>query len=244
MVNDSHFQIWKDWGVNAWPTLAIVDPAGNVVTERSGEGFYPEFKETISSLVGKFGAEGLLDRRPLKLKLEKQGLPQTVLSFPGKVRVDAKGGRLFIADTDHNRIVVAALDSGKVLAVIGSGRKGFRDGDFATAEFNRPQGVALSGAGDTLYIADTNNHALRAADLAGRTVTTLDGTGAQASAYPPAPARRPVWRQFTLGSGERRQRPLHRHGRVSPDLEDGPGEQAHRAVRGNGRRGLHRRAAR
>ncbi len=185
VVNDSHFQVWKEWGVNAWPTLAIVDPAGNVVTERAGEGFYPEFKEIISSLVGKFGAEGLLDRRPLKLKLEKQGLPQTVLSFPGKVRVDAKGGRLFISDTDHNRIVVAALDSGKVLAIIGSGKQGFRDGDFATAEFNHPQGVALSAAGDTLYIADTNNHALRAADLAGKTVTTLDGTGAQASAYPP-----------------------------------------------------------
>ena len=185
VVNDSHFQVWKEWGVNAWPTLAIVDPAGNVVTERAGEGFYPEFKAIISSLVGKFGAEGLLDRRPLKLKLEKQGLPQTVLAFPGKVRVDTKGGRLFIADTDHNRIVVATLDSGKVLAIVGSGRQGFRDGDFATAEFNHPQGVALSAAGDTLYIADTNNHALRAADLAGRTVTTLDGTGAQAADYPP-----------------------------------------------------------
>ena len=185
VVNDSHFQVWKAWGVNAWPTLAIVDPAGNVVTERAGEGFYPEFKAIISSLVGKFGAEGRLDRRPLQLKLEKQGLPQTVLAFPGKVRVDAKGGRLFISDTDHNRIVVAALGSGKVLAIIGSGRQGFRDGDFATAEFNHPQGVALSADGTTVYVADTNNHALRAADLAGRTVTTLDGTGAQAADYPP-----------------------------------------------------------
>jgi DNA-binding beta-propeller fold protein YncE len=186
VINDSRFQVWKEWGVNAWPTLALVDPAGNVVTERAGEGFYPEFKETIASLIRSFGAKGLLDRWPLKLKLEKHGLPQTVLSFPGKVRADAKGNRLFISDTDHNRIVVAALDSGKVLAVIGSGTRGFRDGDFSAAEFDHPQGLALSSNGDTLYIADTDNHALRAADLRRHRVATLDGTGAQASAYPPA----------------------------------------------------------
>jgi DNA-binding beta-propeller fold protein YncE len=186
VINDSRFQVWKEWGVNAWPTLALVDPAGNVVTERAGEGFYPEFKEIIGSLIRSFGARGLLDHRPLKLKLEKQGLPQTVLSFPGKVRADVKGNRLFISDTDHNRVVVAALDSGRVLAVIGGGTPGFRDGDFSTAQFDHPQGLALSASGNTLYIADTDNHALRAVDLQRHRVTTLAGTGTQASAYPPA----------------------------------------------------------
>jgi DNA-binding beta-propeller fold protein YncE len=185
VVNDSKFEVWNEWGVSAWPTLAIIDPAGNVVIERAGEGFYPEFTRIIASLVQKFGAEGRLDRRPLKLKLERQGLPQTVLSFPGKVRVDPKGNRLFISDTGHNRIVVAALDSGRVLAVIGSGTLGFRDGEFATAEFDHPQGIVLSSNGETLFVADTENHSLRAVDLLRRRVTTLDGTGAQASEYPP-----------------------------------------------------------
>jgi hypothetical protein len=38
---------------------------------------------------------------------------------------------------------------------------GLRDGGFDTAAFNRPQGVAYSPSGDALYVADTENHALR-----------------------------------------------------------------------------------
>jgi DNA-binding beta-propeller fold protein YncE len=185
VINDSRFTVWHQWGVSAWPTLALVDPAGNVVTERAGEGFYPEFKAITTSLVNEFGAKGLLDLRPLKLKLEKEGLPQTVLSFPGKVRVDPKGNRLFISDTDHDRIVVAALDTGQVLEVIGSGKKGFMDGDFATARFDHPQGTVLSQDGGTLYVADTGNNSLRRVNLLDHRVTTLDGTGAQATEYPP-----------------------------------------------------------
>jgi thiol-disulfide isomerase/thioredoxin len=185
VINDSRFTVWHQWGVSAWPTLALVDPAGNVVTERAGEGFYPEFKAIITSLVNEFGAKGLLDLRPLKLKLEKEGLPQTVLSFPGKVRVDPKGNRLFISDTDHDRIVVAALDTGQVLEVIGCGKKGFMDGDFATARFDHPQGTVLSQDGGTLYVADTGNNSLRRVNLLDHRVTTLDGTGAQATEYPP-----------------------------------------------------------
>jgi DNA-binding beta-propeller fold protein YncE len=191
VINDSQFQVWKQWSVSAWPTLAIVDPAGNVVIERAGEGFYPEFKRIVASLVKEFGAKGLLDRRPLKLRLEKEGLPQTILSFPGKVRVDPKGNRLFISDTDHNRIVVAALDSGRILAVIGSGKRGFENGDYTTAEFHHPQGTALSADGKTLYVADTGNNSLRQVDLVTHRVTTLAGTGAQASEYPPAGGRAP-----------------------------------------------------
>jgi DNA-binding beta-propeller fold protein YncE len=185
VINDSQFQVWKQWSVSAWPTLAIVDPASNVVIERAGEGFYPEFKRIVASLVQEFGTKGLLDRTPLKLRLEKEGLPQTMLSFPGKVRVDPKGNRLFISDTDHNRIVVAALGSGRVLAVIGSGKQGFEAGNYTTAEFHYPQGTALSADGKTLYVADTGNNSLRQVDLITHSVTMLAGTGGQASEYPP-----------------------------------------------------------
>ena len=46
---------------------------------------------------------------------------------------------------------------------IGSGEEGFDDGDFKKATFNRPQGMYLNG--ETLYVADTENHAIRAVDL-------------------------------------------------------------------------------
>jgi thiol-disulfide isomerase/thioredoxin len=48
----------------------------------------------------------------------------------------------------------------------------------AAARFNKPQGIALDG--ETLYVADTQNHAVRKIDLKARQVTTLIGTGRQA----------------------------------------------------------------
>lgn len=185
VVNDHEFRVWRTWGAQAWPTLVLIDPAGNVVGGHSGEGIYPLFEPVIESLVREFEAKAMIDRTPLAFKLEKQGLPQTVLSFPGKVLADETGGRLFIADTNHNRLVVADINTGQVLNVIGSGLAGFEDGDFRTATFRQPQGMALSGDGQSLYVADTENHALRQVNLAGETVTTLAGTGSQARFYPP-----------------------------------------------------------
>jgi sugar lactone lactonase YvrE len=65
--------------------------------------------------------------------------------------------------------------------VIGRGTAGFTDGDFFSAEFNHPQGMALDG--EVLYVADTENHAVRKVDLARQTVETLAGTGKQARAF-------------------------------------------------------------
>ncbi len=191
VVNDRDFAIWQLWGANAWPTLVLIDPAGNIVGGHSGESVYPLFQPVIEALVQEFDARGELDRTQLDLKLEREGLPQTVLSFPGKVLADPVRNRLFIADSNHHRIVVAALPDGEVLAMIGSGERGLRDGSFERAAFAQPQGLALSPDGRTLYVADTENHALRQVDLESQTVTTLAGTGEQARAYPPQPGTAP-----------------------------------------------------
>ena len=153
VVNDGDFLVWRIWGVRAWPTLVIIDPAGNVVGSYSGEGIYSLFKPIIKSLVQEFDAKGLLDRTPLRLKLDKEGVPESGLSFPGKVLADETGGRLFIADTNHNRIVITDIASGRVLKVIGSGEPGLNDGDFRTSTFNHPQGMALTFA-DFTFILD------------------------------------------------------------------------------------------
>jgi hypothetical protein len=42
--------------------------------------------------------------------LEKAKVGDLPLAFPGKIVTDEKNNRLFIADSDHNRIVVARLD--------------------------------------------------------------------------------------------------------------------------------------
>ncbi len=177
VVNDRDFEVWRAWGAQAWPTTVLVDPAGNVVGGHSGEGVYDVVAPVIASLVAEFGSNGQLDTTPLELRLEKDGLPPGVLSFPGKVHVAPGDPRLFIADSGRNRIVVAERTSGDVLAVYGSGRPGFEDGVGATASFDAPQGMELSADGATLYVADTNNHAIRTVDMATGEVGTLLGTG-------------------------------------------------------------------
>ena len=179
VVNDAGFEIWRSFRVRAWPTTYVIDPAGGVVGYHSGEGVYQVVKPVLVGLVEEFADS--IDRTPLGLRLERQGLPETVFSFPGKVTADP-AGRLFISDTNHHRIVQTGLD-GRVEAVYGSGQEGFSDGTAGEATFRDPQGTALSADGRLLYVADTGNHALRAVDLATGDVTTVAGTGERA--WPP-----------------------------------------------------------
>jgi thiol-disulfide isomerase/thioredoxin len=175
VVNDHDFVVWNAYGARAWPTFVLIDPRGDVVGYESGEGIYDLFDFVIGEMVREFEDE--LDRTPLALALERERLANKPLLFPGKVLADAAGQRLFIADSNHNRLVITDFD-GRVLEVIGSGIGGLQDGDFPTARFFRPQGLALAGA-DTVYVADTENHAIRRVDLALGTVTTVAGTGEQ-----------------------------------------------------------------
>ena len=173
VVNDHEFEVWRSFQVNAWPTLYAIDPGGGVVGYHSGEGVYEVIQPVIEGLLAEF--EGSIDRTPLAIKLEAEGLPQTVLSFPGKVTAD-ESGRLFISDTNHNRIVQTSLE-GRVEAVFGTGEAAYVDGAAEVAALNQPQGTALSADGSTLYVADTENHVVRGIDLATGRIETVAGTG-------------------------------------------------------------------
>jgi len=84
-------------------------------------------------------------------------------------------------------VLVSTID-GALQEVIGGPAEGLADGPFDDAMFQQPQGLALSEDGGTLYIADTRNHVVRAADLQTRTVTTIAGTGTQLTSVPPGEA--------------------------------------------------------
>jgi sugar lactone lactonase YvrE len=180
VVNDAGFKIWDAYAVNAWPTQVLVDPAGYVVKVVRGEGHYEELDSAIGSLVEEFRRREQLDERPLKLALERAKTAALPLAFPGKVLADERGDRLFISDSNHNRVVVARLD-GTFLYSVGSGEAGLADGAFERARFRQPQGLALDG--ETLYVADTGNHSIRRVDLKARTVEVVAGTGAQSREY-------------------------------------------------------------
>ena len=182
VANDAEFAFWNRFGAKAWPTVILIDPEGFAVWAKSGEITFEQVDTVLKKALPFYRQQKLLDERPLKLDPAARRQEATPLRFPGKVLADEAGGRLFIADSNHNRLVVAALD-GTVQAIIGSGAIGTADGDFAAAQFNQPQGMALSG--DVLYVADTTNHLLRKVDLKTKHVTTIAGTGRQSRETPP-----------------------------------------------------------
>ncbi len=177
VINDNEFQVWQTYGARAWPTVVIIDPRGNAVLRESGEIPFEPFDNYISGMIEYYDEldENIINREPLELTLEGAGDPGTPLLFPGKVLADEANNRLFIADSSHNRIVIVDLETNTVTDIIGSARRGFNDNTFDDATFDKPQGMALDG--DLLYIADVNNHAIRVANLAERTVSTIVGTG-------------------------------------------------------------------
>ncbi len=177
IVNDAEMKIWRGFGVRAWPTLVLLDPEGYYCGFISGEGNREPLDAIIAKVIAYHKAKGTLDETPVRFDLERQRVKPGALRFPGKVLADEASNRLFISDSNHNRLVVTSLD-GKLQEVIGSGSAGAEDGDYKSASFFRPQGTAL--VGDTLYVADTENHLLRMVDLKSKKVTTLAGTGVQA----------------------------------------------------------------
>jgi thiol-disulfide isomerase/thioredoxin len=177
VVNDARQAIWTRYEVSSWPTLVLIDPDGYVIYFHGGETKAEVLDSFLKSAVPYYRGKKLLDERPLRFDLQQYHAVQTPLRFPGKIVADEPGGRLFISDSNHNRIVVTRLD-GKLLATIGNGTQGRTDGSFSAAEFNRPQGLALNG--EMLYVADTESHLLRKVDLKQQRVVTIAGTGRQA----------------------------------------------------------------
>lgn len=174
VVNDSDMTIWRGFRVRAWPTLALIDPQGRYLGSRSGEGNVEVFDQVIERVIQYHRDIGRLNEDPIVFDLESGRAAPTALRYPGKVLADAASDRLFISDSSHNRIVVTDL-KGQLVTTIGSGSLGHRDGTFEDAEFDHPQGTCL--VGNTLYVADTENHLIRTVDLEAGTVGTLAGTG-------------------------------------------------------------------
>ncbi len=178
VVNDADFKIWNAYKMIAYPGLVLINPNGEIVNRWFGEGQFDEIGAEIEKNVNEFRARGELRETPLKFALEKAKIGDLPLAFPGKVLADAKSNRLFISDTNHNRIVITDLN-GKFQDVIGKGKENLNDGNFQTATFNRPQGLALDG--ENLYVADTGNHAIRRINLKLKMVETVSGNGKQAA---------------------------------------------------------------
>ena len=179
VLNDADFQLWKQYDTRAWPTLFFIDPKGNVIGRHEGELTADLTGEVLDGWLAEYRRAALLTGAPLDLQRETGA--DSALSFPGKVEYDAAGERLFIADTNHDRIIVARLD-GRLERLIGGAASGREDGPPDRATFNQPQGMALTD--NALYLADLENHSIRRIDLADWQTSTVAGTGRQAQTGP------------------------------------------------------------
>ncbi|XP_038677972.1 NHL repeat-containing protein 2 [Scyliorhinus canicula] len=176
VVNDADAKLWQELEVTCWPTLVILGPRGNMLFTVIGEGHREKLFSFISITLKYYKEKGEIKDHGIKLKLYKDSLPPSLLLFPAKIAVDNATGRLAIADSGHHRILVTEKN-GDVLCSVGGPKSGWNDGKIFEARFNSPQGVLMKD--NIIYVADTENHAIRKIDLMTERVSTIAGTGIQ-----------------------------------------------------------------
>jgi sugar lactone lactonase YvrE/thiol-disulfide isomerase/thioredoxin len=182
VLDDPDLVTWQAYAVRAWPTLVVIDPAGYVVGQFSGEGHGHAIRTLVEQLVAKHEAAGTLHRGDGPYVAP--AAPDTELRFPSKA-VRLAGGNFVVADAKNHRLVVMAADGVTVQRRLGGRHRGLVDGDAQSARFSEPSGLALLPAevaaecGYDLVVADTVNHCLRGVNLSSGVVTTVAGTGQQ-----------------------------------------------------------------
>jgi sugar lactone lactonase YvrE len=107
---------------------------------------------------------------------------------PQGLAIDS-AGNLYVADTNNHTVRKVVAATGAVTTVAGlAGNTGSADGSGSAARFNFPSEVAIDSTGN-IYVADTDNDAIRAisssglvSTLAGRAGSpgSVDGTGSAA----------------------------------------------------------------
>lgn len=170
VLDDPELATWKQYAVRAWPTLVVIDPEGYVVAQHAGEGHAHAIETLVEELEAEHAAKGTLRRGEGPYVAPEP--VATDLRFPGKAIV-LPSGNFLVSDTTRHQLVELEGDGETVVRRLGSGERGFGGGSF-----NEPQGLALLDE-NTVVVADTVNHALRALDLTTGSVTTLAGTGKQ-----------------------------------------------------------------
>lgn len=177
VLNDRQFRVWRSYAVSAWPTLAVIDPAGYVIGSHAGEFTAEMLVPFIDGVIAKAREEGTLNSEPLSFEADAPTIAPGALRYPGKIAV--KGDRIAIADTGHHRVLIGRLTEDRLGARVeitaGTGEAGLDDG--LPGRLRSPQGLAFSDS--ALYVADTENHAVRSIDLHSGELKTIAGTGRQ-----------------------------------------------------------------
>ena len=170
VANDREWILWRQLGIEMWPTAALIDCQGRLVGVYPGEGRRAELEVRIQEVLDQAAETELrsYESAPTARKPESRG----PLRFP--TRLVASGSHLYVADSGYNRILEVGFD-GRINRQFGSGNPGHWDAKGTEAGFRCPVGLALTK--DFLMIADTGNHAIRRIRLMSGDVDTIAGNG-------------------------------------------------------------------
>lgn len=125
-----------------------------------------------SGIVSTFAGTG--ERKPAT-----NGAPFSTSPLHGPRALDFdKQGNLWIALREGNAIFKLDLAKGTIHHIAGTGKKGFNGNGGAAkqAALNGPKGISVAPNGN-VYIADTENHAIRMIDAKRGTIELVAGTG-------------------------------------------------------------------
>ncbi len=102
---------------------------------------------------------------------------KTGMAWVNAPRLDALGN-IYFCDTGNNHVLKYDVKSGRVEVAAGSGMNRYRGdgGPALAAEMNQPASIAIDGAGN-VFIADTQNNAVRRLDAKTGILTTIAGDG-------------------------------------------------------------------
>jgi uncharacterized protein len=194
VVLDPGHDLWDRYTIRAWPSLVVLDTTGRIAWRKSGEVTREELTAVVRRLLDDARTDGTIGKPPAVVPPVHEDT--SFLAFPGKVSVypgvqaQMRGvapwsneTHLYVSDTGHHRIHETRLTLGSdgwpsvhLVRTFGTGQPGLVDG--AHAQFRGPQGT--SRIGNSLWVADTENHALRRIDLATGVTETIAGTGSLA----------------------------------------------------------------
>jgi hypothetical protein len=160
VVNDRQFRTWRDFAVEAWPTLVIVDTEGYIAAIVPGETPVSVLADEIGRLVDLAQSRGTLRQGPdpAAASLHRHEGP---LRFPTRAIVD--GRKLWVADTGHGRVLECHWRPGELAAEVIQEHTGF----------DEPRGLAQFGG--LMHVAERRGH--RICRLQGRQRTIVAGTG-------------------------------------------------------------------